>query len=372
MKLILVCFLLTIISCKGQEDSLPLKLRFIDDVNILTGATFKKSPLGGLSAIFYDNKKKRLLAVSDDRSIYAPARYYQFSFKLNEDVFDVYPEDLIILKGDNGLSFPPSMVDFEGLVLLNNGSLLISSEGDAGNVPRIAPKLYEFKLDGTFVKNWPVDQKFIPEISGKQTKGVRDNLAFENLSIDPLGKTVFIATEDTIFQDGEITGQRINGHSRVVRYKKMDGKFQVLDEYIYLIDPIPNPTNLDKIKGNNGLVDLVALDDGSFLAMERSWVSNTKKNNIRIYHVTINKNATNVLNLKSIKESSVVPLPKKLILNLDEVIPFMDENYKRLDNLEGICLGPKLKNGNRTLILVSDNNFSKHQRTLFIALEILP
>jgi hypothetical protein len=43
-----------------------------------------------------------------------------------------------------------------------------------------------------------------------------------------------------------------------------------------------------------------------------------------------------------------------------------------VDNIEGISWGPKLANGHRSLILVSDNNFNPDQRTQFLAFEVMP
>lgn len=45
-----------------------------------------------------------------------------------------------------------------------------------------------------------------------------------------------------------------------------------------------------------------------------------------------------------------------------------------VDNLEGIAFGPKLLNGNQTLIIISDNNFSSWTRQLnqVILLELIP
>ena len=41
------------------------------------------------------------------------------------------------------------------------------------------------------------------------------------------------------------------------------------------------------------------------------------------------------------------------------------------DNIEGITLGPILPNGNRSVILVSDNNFSPTQQSQFMLLELI-
>ena len=53
------------------------------------------------------------------------------------------------------------------------------------------------------------------------------------------------------------------------------------------------------------------------------------------------------------------PVEKTLLLNLDVLgIP--------LDNVEGMTFGPKLPDGRRSLVLVSDNNFSPAAFTQFL------
>ena len=43
----------------------------------------------------------------------------------------------------------------------------------------------------------------------------------------------------------------------------------------------------------------------------------------------------------------------------------------RLDNTEGMCWGPVLPNGNRSLVFVSDDNINPRQITQFLAFEFL-
>ena len=43
-----------------------------------------------------------------------------------------------------------------------------------------------------------------------------------------------------------------------------------------------------------------------------------------------------------------------------------------MDNIEGASFGPNLPDGNRSLVLVSDNNFTPVQVTQFLAFEVLP
>ena len=54
------------------------------------------------------------------------------------------------------------------------------------------------------------------------------------------------------------------------------------------------------------------------------------------------------------------PLLKELVLDFDDLgIP--------LDNVEGMTFGPDLADGRRTLVFVSDDNFSETQVTQFLA-----
>ena len=63
---------------------------------------------------------------------------------------------------------------------------------------------------------------------------------------------------------------------------------------------------------------------------------------------------------------------KEFIADLEEFSTQMSPKFQTLENIEGICFGPKLPNGHSTLIFVSDNNFSQSQRTQFLAFEIIP
>jgi hypothetical protein len=53
------------------------------------------------------------------------------------------------------------------------------------------------------------------------------------------------------------------------------------------------------------------------------------------------------------------------------VADFAQLGLSRLDNTEGMCWGPTLGNGHRTLVVVSDDNFRLLQVTQFAAFEYL-
>ena len=92
-------------------------------------------------------------------------------------------------------------------------------------------------------------------------------------------------------------------------------------------------------------------EKNKFLVVERSYSVGADPCTIKIFSFNLNT-AQKTLDIKTIYKT------KKLVLNLDSLGIFTD-------NIEGITLGPKLPNGDQTLLLISDNNFSE---TSFISL----
>ena len=178
-------------------------------------------------------------------------------------------------------------------------------------------------------------------------------------------KFVFTANEQALKQDGD---QATIAHGSPVRIVKYSKSGKVLGHYPYLVSPVPNPTGLRTLKGGNGLVELLALDENTLLTMERSWVATLKKVYIRIYQVNLEEgvDVSLVESLRTVGKD--IPFLKKtLVLDLETLLPLPDEEYRSLDNIEGMSFGPDLPDGSQTLFLVSDGNFNKTQRTLFLA-----
>ena len=113
------------------------------------------------------------------------------------------------------------------------------------------------------------------------------------------------------------------------------------------------------------------IDDKTLLTLERGWDRATGKNTILIHKVSTldAKNTLDTFKVEKLNSDQI--LKKELVLDLDSILPKLSKGFQKLDNIEGIALGPKLPNGNQTLILTSDNNFRPNQRTLFFALEIV-
>lgn len=96
---------------------------------------------------------------------------------------------------------------------------------------------------------------------------------------------------------------------------------------------------------------------------ERSYSNGRNPCAIKIFFADLEK-TTNVSPMTSLKEKEKYKMiSKKLLLNLDTL-----EVYT--DNIEGITFGPNLSNGNKTLLLVRDNNFSEKQRNQMLLFKL--
>ena len=346
------------------------QLKFIGDINYPSDTKFKDVILGGLSGLTFDAKNNLLYAISDDRSDKAAARMYVYQLQLTPHSFTLTPHQIVYFKNAQSQTFAQGKVDFEGIALLPSGNLLVSSEGDFSSDAVIPPSLMEFSVGGLFVKNWIIPHKFLPTANSLQ--GVANNLAFEGLSLSSVGGYVFTAPESALVQDGNPSDTQKGSNTRLIRYQLSDSDQIDPLEFVYQIDPIPNPDRLPIIHGDNGLSELLALDATTLLTLERSFIAESKRNYIKIFKILLNSQTSNVNHLPSLKNQNFNPVTKELLLDLDIIIPQLNPKFPKLDNMEGMCFGPKLLNGHNTLILVSDNNFNRHQRTLFLAFEIIP
>ncbi|MBW4570438.1 MAG: phytase [Tolypothrix carrinoi HA7290-LM1] len=335
-----------------------------------------ETPVGGLSGVTYDAVNKRFYAISDDRSQVAPARFYTFT----ADSTEVNFTNVTTLKDGNNNFFPLNSLDPEGIALTKNNTVFISSEGEVNpNAGRVTnPFINEFSLStGQQIRSLPIPKKFFPVVNDTnnngvvdagdtQVSGIRNNLAFESLTIAPNLHTLYTATESALFQDGAIASLTNGSRSRILQYNLVTGLPE--KEYLYNIDAIATTPNPATSSADNGLVDLLAIDNrGTLLALERSFSAGVG-NTIKIYEVSL-QGATDIsfidsLNsLNSEEVAAIKPVEKRLLLNLNSLnLP------NGTDNIEGITFGPVLPDGRQSIVLVSDNNFSQSQFTQVLTL----
>ena len=326
----------TAVAKKGPKHSPTLEFR--GQVIVPTGTTFQGTQVGGLSGIAYAGGTT-FLSLSDDQ---ANARFYKLNAAIADGQLsagDITFQSVTTLKQPDGTPYPTGSLDPEGFALTkHNRQAIVTSEGFANR--QIAPWIRVYNLDGSYVRDVPVSEDFVPNAAG--TRGVRLNLGFE--SAVTRGKRLFTATEAALVQDGPPATVTGGSPARILRYDLKRNRLE--RQWTYLTDPIaeaPVPATQFAV---NGLVDLLPLGKKRLLAMERSFSVGAPGtgNTIKLYTVGLRKDGST---------------SKTLLLDLKTLgIP--------LDNLEGMTFGPRLRGGKRTLLLVSDNNFSSAAFTQFL------
>jgi hypothetical protein len=330
----------------------PASLEFRGEVILPTGTTFAGTQVGGLSGIQYAGGS-RFYTLSDDPSQFGPARFY----KLRADIADgrLTPGDITFagvstLKQPDGSAFPPLSLDPEGFAL-RHGRVVVTSEGFAAR--GIDPWIRVFRLDGSHVRSLTMPVQFLLGPG----KGVRQNLGFESAAFEK--KRLWTGSENALVQDGPAASLTDRSPARLLRY---DNKSRPDAQYLYFTETIAEPPVPATNFAVNGLVDILALGKHALLTMERSFSVGAPGtgNKIKLFRVDL-KHADDVSRFSSLAGlfGVIDPVQKTLLLNLDVL-------GRPLDNVEGMTFGPRLRDGRRTLLLVSDNNFAAAQFTQFL------
>ncbi len=349
----------------NAEDRLfsNIKLDFLGSYT-LPAQTVDGTPVGGLSGLAYDRGQDRFYAVSDDRSDRAPARYYTLKLQLDSEpikIRDVTVEAVTTLKTADGQPFAKGTIDPEAITLTPEKTAFIASEGDRGK--DIAPFLCEFSLStGQQRQCLPLPKRYLPNPkteadSTTLPQGIQNNLAFESLTISAGAQgepfRLFTATESALLQDFDPNVAEQGASNRFLHYLVSETDPPLLvAEHLYPLDFIPFAVI-------NGLTDLQPLDQaGHFLSLERAF--GPQGFTVRLFQFTT-ATATDTATMASFKGNlgGLRPIRKRLLLDLATL-------GIRLDNLEAMAFGPRLADGSQSLLIMSDDNFSKTQVTQFL------
>ncbi|MEH2371058.1 esterase-like activity of phytase family protein [Nostoc sp.] len=358
IPIIIISFVFANLPSNGVEVS---SIEFLGEATLPKGLIFQKTEVGGFSGITYNTKDNLYYAISDDRGQKAAARFYTLKIDFSKRPLQkdgIIPVSVTTLLNENGQIFRPGETDTEGIALTNKATVFISSEGNAEKL--INPFIKEFSLSsGREIVTLPIPNKFLPDKTSQ--KGIRNNLAFESLTITPDNKHLFTATENALIQDGVAAKPNIGSPCRILQYNLLNNQSE--KEFLYPTQPIAPFLNLIG-KFASGLPDLLALDNqGHFLSLERSFTGLGFA--ISLFQVSLEgaDDIHNIDSLLAVDSKKIKPVKKKLLLDLRKLDVL-------LDNIEGLTLGPKLPDGQQSLILISDNNFNSLQRTQILVFKI--
>jgi hypothetical protein len=347
-----------------------LKIGFLGE-RIIPKGMFEGTTVGGLSGIDRDPRTGRYVLISDDRSALQPARFYTADIDVS-----AHGLGAVTLTGTHpflrpdGTTFPPlsandgTTVDPEDIrVDPWTGNYAWSQEGERIVTPEqavlIDPSIQTAHRDGSFGHALPTPA--IERMSA-DNRGPRQNEVLEGLTFAAGGSLVVSSMEGALLQDGPDPTTRQGTLSRITVQTRTG---HLLGQYAYPQEPIFAEPNPPGSFANNGVDEILALDSADpsrYLVMERSFVTGVG-NKIRIYEVDL-RGATNIARFDSIAGAHIRPLHKKLVADL------ADFPLSTVDNVEGMTWGPRLRTGERTLLLVSDDNFAASQVTQVIALTV--
>lgn len=325
--------------------------------------------VGGVSGLVEDPVSGLFVGIVDDRE---RPRLVSFSVTLRGTTPEVRPHSTLALDFAGRDDAPP-MLDGEALVQLPDGDWLVASEGHAGASPRVPPGIYRFDRNGRFREALAVPERFVPEPEGPQRRGVRDNAAFESLTLAPGGAVLFTAAEAPLVQDAERPSFGRGGETRLVEYVRQGEGFVPAREFVYALEPVAGTGfDFEPNRGENGLVELLAIGGDELLALERAFVQEAARggrsaNVIRLFHVTLD-GATDVSALPSLRGATYRRASKRLLLDLSTLAARLPPELARLENFEALAFGPRGPDGRATLLVASDDNFNPRQRTAFVVL----
>jgi hypothetical protein len=351
LRLVLLLAVALVATAPAQA-SPSTQLAFLGQQIFPTATQFQGTTFGGLSSITFDARRGVFYVLSDDQ---VGARFYTLRIGVGVAGPAVEILGVTTLRDASGQPFAPMSLDPEGLTLTASDTLIVTSEGFANRL--IDPWVRVFGLDGRELAALPVPAAFSPNAAG--TRGVRLNLGFESAAVTPDGRFLFTGTEAALAQDGPPATLAAGSPARILRYdlprRRLDRQF------VYVTDPIAEPPVPSTAFAVNGLVELLPLTTEFLLSMERSFSVGAPDtgNTIKLFEVSVSR-ATDINRFDTLPRLfGLRPAEKTLLLNLDALgIP--------LDNLEGMTFGPNLPDGRRSLVLVSDNNFSPAAFTQFL------
>ncbi len=292
-----------------------------------------------------------------------------------------------------GLSFDP-----EGLAIGPNGNFYVSDE--------YGPSVYEFQkvelwngiVEARFVRAFEVPHNILPfagtlldYVNGRGilSVGRQDNRGYEGLTMSPDGTKLYAILQDPLINEGPTPGEgRRSRNVRIVEYDVASGvstrQFVYQLETLAVINARIPGTNSDfaaTAQGRNiGCSGIVAINEDEFFVIERDNRGRGVDDPLhinpigskRVFRISI-VGATDVSNTSLFGHSTtlptgVVPVQKELYLDvLDEV---NNANIVMPEKIEGMIIGPQLRDGTYALVVANDNDFSVTQNSSNVQFDV--
>ena len=347
-------------------------VKFLGEKTVSNSLTVGGTTVGGLSGLEYDAATGKYLSNSDDQV--AP-RFYSLTADISATAFNSVTIDTV-----TNLSAPFAFAsgnnDFENIRLSKDRkSVYITNEGNANTGLTTSISVFD-RATGGRTGDILAPAQFTPTSSN----GIRFNLGFESQTFTDSTFTKFLTVnegplrQDTTPVAGTNTAAIFNVVQpvRIVRFDTATGAAEA--QYVYNADALTEPVPVNGTTfGVQGVVDVLAIGQGNYLSLERSFtVGGTAGGGtgygIKLYEFSLN-GASDVSGLTSLVGQTYTPVNKRLVVDF-ATLRDSSNNPIVLDNVEGMTFGPDSGNGQRSLLFVSDNNFASNQKTQFLAFSV--
>ena len=353
-----------------NPDAPHIALRFLGEQRLSHRLEFGATIVGGLSGIDYDAETDTFYVISDDRSAFSPARFYTARLEISEHGFSNLSllRVVALLRKDGTPYAPrpaPDVPDPEAIRFdPGTRTLWWTSEGERGisHSRFIDPFIRQAGLDGRYLGEVPLPAMFRMR---SDAYGPRDNLVFEGATLSTDIASLWVAMEAPLLQDGAMPTTTAGALTRISRFDRdAAGSFGAfIAQYAYPVDPAPHGAIVPIVAALNGVTEMLALTPSRFLVLERAYAVGFGFR-AKLFESSID-GATDIKDTAALAQTPAIkPMKKRLVLDFATL-------GIAIDNLEGVCFGPTLANGHRTLVFVSDDNFNPGQITQFLAFEVV-
>lgn len=313
--------------------------------------TFPSSvPAGNYSGLAH--LQDDIYAVVSDKS--DSALYFNFQILVNKETGEL--ENVKCLGFSSRINNASSLLeakrqeergyDLEAIAKVSDSTVVVSSEGKAFlkeyPVVTLEGKSLASRTSGLWLQKFKASD-FYP------------NYIFESLAYDSREKKLWTISESTMRKDGECSTSE-NGVANKLRLMAYDwekpSSHPLCQSYAYLMD---EPTIKRKAQTYvMGVSELCVLEDGQLLVLEReAFVPKAKLGafcNCKLY--LVNPSEATCFPMTESFSDTTQYLKKKLLLEWKTTLSLFGRSFA---NYEGMCLGPKLVNGDQVVILVSDS-----------------
>ncbi|TDQ27803.1 esterase-like activity of phytase family protein [Tenacibaculum caenipelagi] len=352
-KIALALSIVGLVACKKQA----ISLKFLNEYIVKDSLQIDSTVIGGISGIDYYNNSYYM--VIDDA---ANPRILVADITIQKDsIKSIEFNKLIQL--DTASQFSKNHVlDLES-IFVDKGLINLTSEGSIRY--KKDPSIFQVDFNGEFKSEMTIPSYFKATSEAKP----KHNGVFEGSSKGIDGKGFWVAMEAPLEADGEEPTFHETQSPIRITYFDNESK-EATKQFAYQLEKIDKPA-----KGNvnlNGVTAILEYEKDHFFVIERAYQSGygSYGNVVRIFKATIDDTSTNILEIQSLKNEKYISLKKELLLDFSAIQSQLTN--KIIDNIEAITLGPKLSNGNRSLIVASDDNFQVYGKQLnqFLLIEI--